>query len=68
MLFQLRRFVETLISFHMRNSVHFKDLAEAAQFLHLPPEPAQLKSRIAQYRRAVRYRVKVRVDNRKPAP
>jgi hypothetical protein len=27
MLFQLRRFVETLISFHMRNSVHFKDLA-----------------------------------------
>lgn len=63
MLFQLRRFVETLISFHMRNSVNFKDLAEAAQFLHFPPEPAQLKSRIAQYRRALRYRTRVHTNN-----
>lgn len=63
MLFQLRRFVETLISFHMRNSVHFKDLAEAAQFLHLPLEPSQLKNRISQYCRALRYRIKVHEDN-----
>jgi hypothetical protein len=63
MLFQLRRFVETLISFHLRNSMYFKDLTEAAQFLHLPPEPTKLKNRIFQYRRALRYRVKVREDN-----
>lgn len=63
MLFQLRRFVETLIGFHMRNSVYFKDLAEASQFLHLPPEPSQLKNRISQYRRALRYRISVHHDN-----
>ena len=59
LLSQLKRFVETLIAFHIRNSIHFKNLTEAAQFLDLPAEPDKLKNRISQYRRALRYRIKV---------
>jgi hypothetical protein len=46
LVFQLKRFVDQLISFHLLNSLRFDSRSEAAQFLNLPVDPSKLRKDI----------------------
>lgn len=56
LLFQLKRYVESLLYFHNINAFKFKSLGEAVNFLDLPYEPTVLKDRIQLMQKALRYR------------
>ncbi len=46
LMFQLKRYVEALLYFHIFNKYSFKNLEAAAHFLDLPSDPETLESRI----------------------
>lgn len=54
LVFQLKRYVEDLLVFHLWSD--HSSIAEAAAFLDLPHDPSMLKKRIAAYRRALSFR------------
>ena len=49
-MYQLKRYVEQLLLFHLTNSYGFESIARVAEFLDLPPDPADLR-RMAEERR-----------------
>ena len=52
-LYQLKRYVEELLIFHLDppNYTRFKTIAQAAAFLDLPPDPADLRRRVGELHR-----------------
>jgi hypothetical protein len=42
-MYQLKRYVEVLLFFHLTSDYRFESLAKAAEFLDLPPKPADLR-------------------------
>ncbi len=54
-IFQLKFYIETVFHFHLRNGSKFRSIADAGNFLALPPEVNDLKARIAQYQGALRF-------------
>lgn len=53
---QLRRYVEKLILFHLLSGMQFKNIAEAAEFLDLPPDRSDLFRKRRMLLKALRYR------------
>lgn len=45
-LYQLKRYVEQLLLFHLTSYYRFESVARAAEFLDLPTEPANLRRRV----------------------
>ena len=56
MVFQLKRYVEKLIFFHLNNTGKFNKLSEACDFLDLPTDHSILKNKISLYRKALKFR------------
>ena len=54
-LYQIKNFVEALLSFHLGNSYGFKSIEEAARFLDLPSDRIALESRLRMLKYAQRY-------------
>lgn len=54
-MYELKNFVEALLSFHLGNKFGFKSLAEALEFLDLPSDRDLLASRIKLIRYAQKY-------------
>ena len=52
-LYQLKRYVEDLLLFHLAppSYCRFKSIAQAAAFLNLPPDPADLRRRVGELHR-----------------
>jgi hypothetical protein len=56
LVFQLKRFVERLLVFHLRNGKNFLSIADAGNYLDLPTDPDTLRQRIARSKMALRFR------------
>lgn len=54
-LFQLKRYVERLIEFHLATKIDFKNIAEATDFMDSPKTMEELDSKIKMLRRAKRF-------------
>lgn len=52
--YELKSFVEASMVFHLRNGSRFSSVATATMYLDTPKDPALLRERIGQYRRALR--------------
>jgi len=50
-MYQLKRYVELLLLFHLTSSYRFESIARAAEFLDLPPDPAELRRMIEERRK-----------------
>jgi len=50
-MYQLKRYVELLLLFHLTSSYRFESIARAAEFLDLPPNPAELRRMIEERRK-----------------
>jgi hypothetical protein len=57
-LYQLKRFVEALVRFHLSRGREFSSLNTAAQFLDLPPDPKVLKQRVELLQKALKYQAR----------
>ncbi len=55
LVFQLKRFVDALLLFHLGNPFGFASRAEAARFMDLPSNRSELESRIRRLRHAKRF-------------
>lgn len=55
LVFQLKRYVDALLTFHLGNRFGFKSRAEAASFMDLPADAAELKHRQRRLQQALRY-------------
>jgi hypothetical protein len=53
--FQLKRFVEDVLLFHLRQGGRFQALGSAAEFLQLSPKPAELRAKARLFRAAARF-------------
>ena len=49
-MYQLKRYVELLLFFHLTSSYRFESIAQASAFLELPPEPSDLRRTIEERR------------------
>jgi hypothetical protein len=55
-LYQLKRYVEQLIVFHLSNGVRFPSLASAASFLDMQPDVSALRAQRKMINAAIKYR------------
>ena len=55
LLYQLKRYVERVLRFHLFAGVDFQNRIEAADFLHLPPDLDELQKRMRLTRRAMKF-------------
>jgi hypothetical protein len=55
-IYQLKRFVEVLMQFHLSSGKVFSSISTAGQFLDLPQNTAILEARITELRMALRFR------------
>lgn len=55
LVFQLKRYVDALLLFHLGNRFGFTNRAEAARFMDLPPDPVALKARSLRLQQAIRF-------------
>lgn len=55
LLYQLKRYVERVLRFHLFAGLDFRSRKEAADFLHLPPDLDELQKRMRLTRRAMRF-------------
>lgn len=55
LVFQLKRFVEQMLAFHIAMGREFASLEEAGAFLDLGEDPVQLRRQLALIRRAIRF-------------
>jgi hypothetical protein len=55
LVFLLKRHVDDLLLFHLRNSLGFKTRSEAAQFMDLPPNTDEIDLRISRLRSARKF-------------
>jgi hypothetical protein len=60
LLYQLKRYVEDCLAFHLWWRPRFGSIGEAARFLDLPPDPERLKERSRSSRRALRLQERLR--------
>jgi hypothetical protein len=56
MLYQLKRYVERLLTFPIHNFHQFETIAEVAEFLDLPVELAVRQKKMRLYKRALKFR------------
>jgi hypothetical protein len=54
-LYQLKRYVERVLLFHIYSAPNFASISEAAEFMHLPPELSELRRRARLIEHAIRY-------------
>ncbi len=54
-LYQLKRYVEALLEFHIRNQFQFSNLEEAGTFFDLPRSLSEITTKMIHYRAAKRY-------------
>ena len=54
--YQLKRYVETLMDFHIKNYFKFNSIEEAASFLDLPNDTNTLKDRIKLLNKGIKFR------------
>ena len=55
-MYQLKRYVEALISFHLGMGLSFSTISEAAEFMDLPVEKQVLRNKIEKLETALKYR------------
>ncbi len=55
-LFQLKRFVRTILSFHLNNPFEATSLSDAVSYLDLPTDSNSLKDRFKQTKKALKFR------------
>jgi len=55
-LYQLKNYVETLLSFHLQNKFNFDTIQEAAEFLSLPHEEEVLVSQERDFTKQIKKR------------
>lgn len=55
LVFQLKRYVDQLFLFHIGNRFGFESRAEAARFMDLPPEKAELNQRLRRLQQAKKF-------------
>jgi hypothetical protein len=55
-LYQLKRFVQTVLSFHINNPFGVTSLSDAVSFLDLPTDSNTLKNRFKQMKKALKFR------------
>lgn len=55
LVFQLKRYVDALLLFHLGNRFGFTSRSEAALFMDLPPDAAQLKHRTRRLQQALQF-------------
>ena len=55
-IYQLKRYVEALIDFHLGRGLKFSSISEAAEFMDLPIAQQALRSKIAKLEMALKYR------------
>lgn len=55
LLYQLKRYVERVLRFHLFAGVDFQNRKEAADFLHLPPDLDELQKRMRLTKRAMKF-------------
>lgn len=53
--YQLKRYVEELILFHLAARPRFKSIRDAAEYFEIPRDPAILRKKIALFERALRF-------------
>lgn len=56
LLFQLKRYVEVLLEFHLAQGARFHAFQEATEFLDLAPDVPELRRQIKSRQRAIRFR------------
>lgn len=54
-LYQVKRYVEALLLFHVRSGARYTSVEEAAEFLSLPTDPAELRRRRRLLDRAIKF-------------
>lgn len=54
--YQLKRYVDAMLRYHLINSYRFASMAQACEMLDLPPEAPQLKSRLNLTLNAMKFR------------
>jgi len=54
-LYQLKRYVERVLLFHIYSAPDFASIGKAAEFMHLPPELPELRRKRWLIERAIRY-------------
>lgn len=55
LVFQLKRYVDSLLLFHLGNGFGFSSRSEAALFMDMPPDAAKLKQRARRLQQALRF-------------
>ena len=55
-MYQLKRYVEALISFHLGRGLSFSSISESAEFMDLPTEQQVLRKKIVMFDTALKYR------------
>jgi hypothetical protein len=55
-LYQLKRYVEGVLSFHINNPFKVSSLSDAVLFLDLPTDSGSLTKTITQYKKVMKYR------------
>ena len=55
LVFQLKRYVDALLLFHLGNRFGFKSRSEAAQFMDQPPDRIELELRAKRLQQAMRF-------------
>ncbi len=54
--FQLKRYVEDLMNFHLYSRANFKSIYESGNFMDLPGDISDLKNKISLYKKALKFK------------